>query len=146
MKRRKKQTRTKGWSSRKLPGAPACESSWDVTVIDWKYGAGKQGFPHAKECLPKLSSLWALALKKFRQPCCVPKKFKEEFTGRHVFRLPRAPACLRLTLETTSPFLPLISWKCGGYLRTWVVWPKVLKLEKLSLFCRSFLNSGKLCS
>jgi hypothetical protein len=41
------------------------------------YGGGKSGFPHAKEFLQKLFSIWARTLKNVRQPTSRVEKFKE---------------------------------------------------------------------
>ena len=54
-----------------LPGAP--RRHWN----NLKYGAGKLGFPYAKERLRKLSKTLARIRKNVRQPCPRPKKFKE---------------------------------------------------------------------
>jgi hypothetical protein len=65
----------------KLQGALRCH--WNHR----QHGAGKLRFPHSKECLRKLSTVWARVLKNVCQLCRGPKKFtKYGFRG--------APLCL----------------------------------------------------
>jgi len=44
---------------------------------NWKDGASQPRFSRAKECLRKLSVIWARTLEEIRSSCPKPKKLKE---------------------------------------------------------------------
>jgi hypothetical protein len=82
-----------------------------------KYGGSELRFPHAKEFLPKSSTIWAVALKIFRQPCARSKSLHNTgFKGRQIINLPEAPMSGLACREGIISLIGKGKFTCAGVL------------------------------
>jgi len=89
----------------------------------WKYDASKLTFPHGKEFLRKLSTVWSRALRNFRQPWLRPKKLKYiELSGAH---------CVEPAVIPTEVLVVSVNISKSHLLAHFLFWTKERKKDRI---------------